>query len=316
MSATDGPHEGSWDVTRHRARWRWVAAVCAALCWWAPSASAQAGGYYLALGDSLASGMQPDAAGADRATHEGYVDVVARHVRAGATPARVVNLGTCGGATARSAVASRRCVVNGRVDTQLGHAERFLRAHRARTILVTVDIGDNDVEGCAGAGGFSAACVTRALASVRRDVATIAVALRSAGGSRVAMVGVVDYDQFLAHWLDGRQGRQMARASVPIVDELNHVVATAYRQGGLAVADAGRRFATDDFGETVPLPGHGRVPRAVSRICHWTWACSPPPIGFDDHANSTGYRVIAQAVLDVAEPLLLDRSGGGPPNAG
>lgn len=295
---------------------RWAVAVCAALCWWAPSAGGTPGGYYLALGDSLATGVQPDATGADHPTHSGYVDVVARHVRIGAASPRVVNLGMCGGSTARSAVASARCAVNGRMDTQLGHAERFLRAHRARTILVTVDLGDNDVEKCSGPTGFSAGCARLEIASVKRDVATIAAGLRSAGGSRIAMVGIVDYDQFLARWLDGPKGHQIARASVPIIDELNHVLATAYRQAGLAVADAGQRFATDDFSEMVALPGHGRVPRAVSRICHWTWACSAPPVGFDDHANSTGYRVIAQAVLDTAEPLLLNRSGGGPPTPG
>ena len=46
------------------------------------------------------------------------------------------------------------------------------------------------------------------------------------------------------------------------------------------------------------LAGHGRVPLAVRRICTRTWACSPAPVGFNDHANARGYRAIAATVLN------------------
>ena len=79
---------------------------------------------------------------------------------------------------------------------------------------------------------------------------------------------------------------------------MNALMASIYRREGVLVADAGRRFATTELRAHRTLPGAGSVPLAVERICRWTWACSPPPIGHDDHARPHGYRVIAQAVLD------------------
>ena len=40
------------------------------------------------------------------------------------------------------------------------------------------------------------------------------------------------------------------------------------------------------------------MPLAVRRICTLTWACSPAPVGFNDHANARGYRAIAATVLN------------------
>jgi hypothetical protein len=40
------------------------------------------------------------------------------------------------------------------------------------------------------------------------------------------------------------------------------------------------------------------LPLDVERICQWTWMCTPPPLGPDIHANTTGYGVIARAFAD------------------
>jgi hypothetical protein len=43
----------------------------------------------------------------------------------------------------------------------------------------------------------------------------------------------------------------------------------------------------------------GTRPLAVARrgvLAQWTWQCTPPPPGPNTHANTTGYRVIAQAL--------------------
>jgi hypothetical protein len=85
---------------------------------------------------------------------------------------------------------------------------------------------------------------------------------------------------------------------IPAIEALNERMAGIYRRAGVLVADAGARFATTDLRNTRVLPGFGLVPLAVYRICRWTWACSPPPIGHDDHANAAGYNQIAQSVLD------------------
>jgi hypothetical protein len=112
------------------------------------------------------------------------------------------------------------------------------------------------------------------------------------------VVGILDYDQFLALWLDGARGRDVARRSVRIIGSLNRLMAGIYRAAGVRVADAGARFRTGELSLWRTLPGARPVPLAVERICRWTWACSPPPIGHDDHARPAGYGVIAQAVLD------------------
>jgi hypothetical protein len=38
----------------------------------------------------------------------------------------------------------------------------------------------------------------------------------------------------------------------------------------------------------------------VALICQWTWECAIPPRGPNQHANDTGYRVIARAFLTAA----------------
>src|SRR5580693_8415902 len=70
--------------------------------------------YYLALGDSLSQGVQPDAAGASVETGQGYADQLYAMLRRGQPAAAVA----------------------------------FLSAHRGHVRLVTIDIGANDPEDC------------------------------------------------------------------------------------------------------------------------------------------------------------------------
>lgn len=51
----------------------------------------------------------------------------------------------------------------------------------------------------------------------------------------------------------------------------------------------------------VDLPGVGRVPVNVARICQWTWQCAMA----DGHATPEGHRVLAETfatVLAIREP--------------
>ncbi len=41
--------------------------------------------------------------------------------------------------------------------------------------------------------------------------------------------------------------------------------------------------------------GSGDQPVNVVKICMWTWVCTPPPLGPDNHANAAGYGAIAGA---------------------
>src|SRR5947209_10337733 len=263
--------------------------------------------YILALGDSLAAGDQPDARGIDRPTSDGYVTVLARRLRRVYRGAKAVNL-SCGGETTSTILNRTGCEHEFGSGSQVQQAERLLAA-RPGAVLVIVDVGDNDVERCVHTDGrgIDRACVARGGATLEKNLPVIAQRIRAAAGPNVRVVGLTDYDQYLALWLDGAQGRADARASVPVIDALNAQMTRIYTAAGISVANAGDLFSTHAFSARRPLPGHGTVPLAVERICRWTWACSDPPIGHDDHANAAGYRIIAQAILN-----RISRPGGGP----
>lgn len=254
---------------------------------------------YISLGDSLAAGLQPDAKGVDRPSGNGYADILGRRLQR-VFPGLVTRRLSCGGATTQTLLHGG-AACQGRGDPgQLEQAERFLAAH-PETRLVTVNIGDNDVEGCLQSRppSIDFACVRRGRATIQRNLPQIVERLRKAAPKGTPVVGILDYDQFLGLWLDGPRGRAIARRSVSVITRLNELMARVYRAAHVRVADAGARFETTDLSQMIDAPGIGRVPLAVARICDWTWACSAPPINHDDHARTSGYGQIAQSVLDV-----------------
>jgi hypothetical protein len=62
-------------------------------------------------------------------------------------------------------------------------------------------------------------------------------------------------------------------------------------------------FHSSDFSDKVRLGQLGLLPRNVATICEWTWSCAQYPRGPNEHANDTGYGVIALAFL-LADPRL------------
>jgi lysophospholipase L1-like esterase len=239
---------------------------------------------YVSLGDSLAASMQPDADGNDRPTPDGFSERVWSARVAVSPNLALVKLGR-GGETAASMIKSAK----GR-PSQLELAEQQLRD--GGVALVTIDIGANEVEGCANGSGFNQACVQRGLASLRQSLPRIISRLRAAGGSHVTIVGVNYYNSFLGRWVTG--GRKLAQASVPVERAINATLAKLYKKAHIPVADVETRFQTRALSTYVNTRTHGRVPLAVANTCRWTWACSAR---YDDHTNTLGYRVIARAVL-------------------
>jgi hypothetical protein len=189
-------------------------------------------------------------------------------------------------------------------------AEHLLAARRRHTALVTVEIGDNDVEGCISARGINRRCFDSTLATMKANLVKIARRLRKAAGSRVPVIGIADYDQFLSYWLRGGAERRVAVASVRFVNKLNATMDGVYRHAGVGAADASRRFATRVLHHYVDSHGYGRVPLAVARICEWTWSCARPPRGPNAHARTIGYRAIGLAILDTLSAMRRDHSGG------
>jgi lysophospholipase L1-like esterase len=245
---------------------------------------------YLALGDSLAAGYQPDPA---IGPEHGYVALVHRAL---ARDRRLTlrNLG-CNGATTTTLLSGGGgCAYDGGVP-QLVAAEGLLRRHRHRVRLITIDIGANDVTRCVTAGSVDLACALAALGTAADNLGTIARRLRAAAPG-MPIVGMTYYNPYHAVWLRGPAGEAAARQSLQVTTVLNQILTGVYTAAGIRVADVAGAFATADLTTTVPLPDGRVVPVAVARVCAWTWMCVPGRAP-DIHPTSVGYRVIADAFL-------------------
>jgi lysophospholipase L1-like esterase len=257
--------------------------------------------YYLALGDSLSVGIQPNAAGTDVLTDQGYPDQLTALLHRRGQDLRLVKLG-CSGETTVTLINGGICTYPG--GSQLAAATQFLRQHRGQVGLVTIDIGANDLNPCIALGQAAEiqTCLTALIPQVVANLTTIMSALRQAGGSRVEIIGMRYYDPELADWLTGPDGQALAQASVGLLDTYNGYLAGVYQQYGADVADVFTAFDTTDFTDQVTLPGLGTLPRNVATICQLTWECVPPPQGPNEHANAAGYQVIAETFLAAFHP--------------
>ncbi len=253
--------------------------------------------YYLALGDSLAAGVQPNASGQSVITSQGYASDIAADLQRRDGDLKFVNLSCPGESTAT--MLHGGCPAPHTYADQTDAAVTFLKAHEHARILVTVDIGANDVDGCLSQ-GIDQACVAQGITDVATNLPQILAKLKAASGPRTTFAAMNYYDPFLAEWLTGPAGQPLATESVKLGETLNDTLGDAYEAFHVPVADVSGRFDTEDFTPLVPLAPTIDVPLNVARICQWTWMCAPAPVGPNIHANATGYRQIAgtfEAVL-------------------
>jgi hypothetical protein len=251
----------------------------------ATSASARTR-YYLSLGDSLAQGMQPRGGGITVNTGEGYADQLYAMKRARIGQLKLVKLGCGGESTASFATGHGNPLAlllgcNPAGGSQLVAGERFLRAHRRRgeVAFVTLDIGANDVVGCASGASFDIGCVTRGVQSIDANLPQILRRLRRTAGPGVAMAAMTLYDPFLQLYLIPEdQGEALLINAY--ARNLNRALERIYRAGGFRVAHVDRAFRTYDTSTTTTIAGQpGPVPVAVAEVCRLTWMCAPRPSG-------------------------------------
>ncbi|MEO5939921.1 MAG: SGNH/GDSL hydrolase family protein [Candidatus Limnocylindrales bacterium] len=258
----------------------------------ASAASSGSGGharaFYVSVGDSLASGVQPIGDPADLfRTDEGYAEQLLAIARTTTPKLNLVKLG-CPGETTTTMIHGGICTYDH--GTQLAEAVAFLRSHRSQVAFVTIDIGANDFP-CQ-----AAECVPAGAAAIQTNLPGILAELRAAAGVDVPIVGMTIYNPFLAYWLLGPDGQAIARASASqLLGPVNGLLRGIYAGAGMTVADIESAFSSNDFDTLVNLPGAGTVPLNVARICMWTWVCAPAPYGPDNHANAAGYGVLAGA---------------------
>lgn len=250
--------------------------------------------FYLALGDSLSRGVQPDAAGASVETRYGYPDQVYAALRPSHPTLRLVKLG-CPGETTSTMINGGICRYQG--GSQLAAAVAFLHAHRGRVLLLTIDIGANDPEHCGSQPSLSqlASCAVTGVPGAVTNLTTIMNSLKAAAPG-VRMVGMNYYLPALAEWRNGLPGHVVAWAAERLAATYNQLLDRVYTQSGARVADVFGAFETADFSRS----GTSSVPRNVALLCQWTWQCAAPPRGPNQHANQVGYQVIARTFLQAA----------------
>lgn len=254
--------------------------------------------YYLALGDSLADGAQPNHQGETVPTSQGYPNqldaMLAKHGRVLALD----DLG-CIGETTGSLIHGGICPYPGESGggAQLRAALDFLRAHAGHVPLITLDIGINNVSPCTPYSNASLVdqCAKPLIAEVRGDTAAVLKALRKADPSAV-IVGLDFYVPELSYWLDGSGGESYATVMQSMIESMNAALAADYKAAGGPYAHVFNAFKSGDLTQLTTLPGHGSVPVGVARICQWTWMCAAPPKNLNVHANRQGYGVVARSV--------------------
>jgi lysophospholipase L1-like esterase len=256
--------------------------------------------YYVSLGDSYAVGWQHPALYDFGPTKTGFDRQIPKLAKKKGYRYTEVNFG-CGGATTTSILEQKGCpkqarALGGRAykTTQVAAAERFLRRHKGRVGLVTVSIGGNDVTACAREAN-PVPCVATAAASITKNVKTLAKRLRKAGGKKFRLVGTTYPDVILGQWVRPPVNQDLAKLSaVAFKSLINPALVKAYKAGKGKLVDVTK--ATGAYGsldQTTTLDPYGTIPVPVAKVCSLTWYCQ-----FGDiHANSKGYKVIAQLVV-------------------
>lgn len=241
--------------------------------------------YYLALGDSLAQGVQWTPTG-DTPTNHGYADDLHALLGLRDPGLRLVKLG-CSGETTTSMIkgGNKSCAYAG---PQLAAAVAFLESNKVD--LVTLDIGANDIDSCISLAGVNPSCALSEGSTVASNLVVILGAMRAAS-PHTLIVGMNYYDPFLAAYtLLPVTGPTLAQQSLVATMAFNTVLGDAYALFYVPVADVATAF---QIANPTPIPFLRDLPLNVFLTLSWTWMLAPPPFGPDVHPNDFGYAVIA-----------------------
>ena len=239
------------------------------------TASAAPRSYYLALGDSIAYGFQPDKAdGAPPSAFDtGYVDVFAARLRKLAPKIQVVNYGCPGETTVTFTRGGCPWLAEGQKlhdafrGSQLKAALSALRAHSGQVSPITLTLWGNDLAPLSEKGEGAA----RAIASVALRLTSILQRLRAAAPTAEIIV--------TGAW--NPEVDQLKKAE-PLYRTLDAAIA---RAAATARARVAKMFAVFN------PPGTVRAQRA--RLCALTFLCSKG----DVHPTNAGYRAMADAFM-------------------
>jgi len=282
------PQKGTKKIMRLR-----IVALSVLAILWPVTFAHAAGGqtYYLALGDSLAVGAQPNLP-LDTTlvpTSLGYANDIFNKLSQENSSLGLKELG-CIGETTTSMIQGGTCSY-GADGTQLKAATDFLEQNRVS--LITLDIGANDIDTCISTSGINDSCVFSALVRVGGDLSFILGELRRAAVPNIPIIGMNYYDPFLAAWTLGPSGRALAIQSLEATDLFNGVLESVYHAFGVSVADVAGAFQINDF-----APGPDNLPENVYQTIQLTFislGITFPSVVANVHPNPAGYEVIASA---------------------
>lgn len=261
---------------------------------------------YLSLGTSLAAGSLADESGATTLSSDwGYPDQLYQRLTGRLAPNLVHEKLGCPGettATIRGGLNAfgqpSSCIYD--AGSQLAQAQAEIA--QGDVVLITIDLGANDVVHaqltCQGDPG----CIGAALPSIAGEVGEVMAALRGAGyaGPIVAMnyynpqvaSGIGFY-----HSVAGRQApnEALARGSDQLTRAFNALLAYHYGTQGVAVVDVYTTFNSADFDDDQPANGTWDN---IDVICAWSYMCpADPTVKANFHLNPKGYRMVAKAFL-------------------
>jgi lysophospholipase L1-like esterase len=231
--------------------------------------------YYLALGDSLAFGYQPNLDFADGYANQLYAALQ----KSGVT--NLVNY-ACGGETTTTFIQGN-CVYryakhDEYIGSQLDAAVAFIARHPGAVSPVTLDIGSNDVipdfdpTTCTASASASADLATMD-ANLRQTILPrLQSALSAAGGPATSSLLLVNYYNPFAKACPNSTG---------FADTLNSHLAADAAASKVPLVDVYSAFGGDDH--------------MTDHICAYTWVCDAR-YNNDFHPTTAGYNIIAQTI--------------------
>lgn len=253
-------------------------------------------GFYLDIGGSASLGFQPDGVlhHNGRRTTEGYAnDVIGLEAKNIAFSLRQVG---CPGETVQSMLGLFPNHCYHLPITQLSRSVDALIANGDEEGLVTIDLGFNNIRACMLAKGVSQFCVNQGVNYVKQDMPKILKILQGAAGPNVHFVGIEYADPFLGYYLDDSDGPAVATETLNAMTLMDNTLAAAYGAAGIPVANVSGAYQSDND-SPVTVANVGTIPQNVAIACQWTWMCTPPPFGPDDHPNEAGYEIIAKSIV-------------------
>jgi lysophospholipase L1-like esterase len=248
--------------------------------------------YYLAMGDSLAQGAQPDDSYPPYYQPDGYVPQLYAALSADDPELALDNI-SCGGESTVSMIYGSQLPTVATScgtpafyrywyphKTQLAEAASFLAAHKSKVGLVTIDIGGNDLSFCLFVSTDAASCLAAVYPTVATNLDQILDDLQAAGPG-VPIIGMTYYNPVAClHYFGDSATAVFVSAQV---QTLNAVLESVYAAHGVPVADVAGAFHVGDG-----------LAREATAAWNWTWFCSSEHFG-DIHPNDAGYQVIEQA---------------------